>query len=144
MHVLIPDLYEDAAAFRQQVPRHGQPIPQVRQVRVNAVAPRVPERLHLLRLAGDVGGVAVLHVAAGGGPLEVGVELDAVGRIEVDALDLAAQPFALRQRRHHLQAVAEDHAVRPVGVVLVELGAGVGARQAVEVGEQVELVASVR
>ena len=106
---------------------------------MNAVPPRIPERLHLLRFAGDVGGVAVPHVAAGGGPLEVGVELDAVGRVNVDALHLAAQPLALRQRRHHLQAVAGDHAVRPVGVVLVELGAGVWVRQAVEIGKQVNL-----
>jgi hypothetical protein len=40
-------------------------------------------------------GVAVLHVAARRAPLEVAVEFDAVGRIEIDALHLAAQPFAL-------------------------------------------------
>ena len=82
----------------------------------------------------------ILNVAAGGGPLEVGVELDAVGRIDVDALHLAAQPFALRQRRHHPQAVAEDHPVRPVGVVLVELRLGFLARQSVEIRKQVELL----
>ena len=140
MDVLIPNLHEDRSALRQQIPCHRQPIPQVRQVRMDPVPPRVPERLDLLRLAGDVVGLAVLHVPAGGGPLEVGVELDAVGRIDVDALHLAAQPLPLRQRRHHLQAVAEDHPVRPVGVVAVELGAGVAVRQAVEVGEEIGLV----
>ena len=35
-------------------------------------------------------------------PLEVGVELDAIGRIEVDALDLAAQAFALSETGHDL------------------------------------------
>jgi hypothetical protein len=107
---------------RQQVARHGQPVAQVGEVGVDAVAPGVAEGFDLLRLARDVVGVAVLHVAAGGGPLEVGVELDAVGRVEVDALHLAAQALALGQARHHLQAVAQDHAVRPVLVVLVELG----------------------
>ena len=48
---------------------------------------------------------------AAGRPLEVRVELDAVGRVEVDALHLAAQPLALGERCHHLQAVAEDHPV---------------------------------
>ena len=139
MDILVSDLNEDAAAFRQQIPRHGQPIPQIRQIRMNPIPPSIPERLHLLRLAADVLRLAVLHVAARRRPLEVRVELDAVGRVEVDALHLAAQPLALGQRRHHLEAVAENHPVRPVGVVLVELGPGALVGQAVEVGEQVGL-----
>ena len=139
MDVLIPDLHEDAPALCQQIPRHRQPIPQIRQIRMNPITPRVPECLHLLRLAADVLRLAVLHVAAGRGPLEVGVELDTVGRVEVDALHLAAQPLALGQRRHHLKTVAKDHPVRPVGVVLVELGLRAVVRQTVEVGEQVGL-----
>ena len=139
MNVLIPNLHKDRSTLTQQIPRNRQPIPQIRQIRVNPVPPRIPERLHLLRLAADVFGFAVLHVPARRRPLEVRVELDAVGRVEVDALHLAAQPLALGERRHHLQAVAEDHPVRPVGVVLIELGAGVFARQAVEIGEQVDL-----
>ena len=129
MHILIPDLHKDRAGIRQQIPRHGQPIPQISQVGMNPVPPGIPECLDLLRLPGDVVGVAVLHVPAGGGPLEVGVELDAVGRVEVDALHLAAQSFALGQGGHDLEAVAEDHAVGPVGVVLVEFGLG-GSRWA--------------
>ena len=54
MDVLIPNLYEDRAALRQQIPRHRQPIPQISQIGVNPIPPRVPERLHLLRLVGDV------------------------------------------------------------------------------------------
>ena len=67
------------------------------------------------------------------------VELDAVGRVDVDALHLAAQALALGQAGHHLQRVAEDHAVRPVLVVLVELGLVGALGHAVEVGEQVGL-----
>ena len=52
---------------------------------------------------------------------------------------LPRKPFALGQRRHHLQAVAEDHAVRPVCIVLVELGPRFFAGQSVEVGEEIEL-----
>ena len=39
-----------------------------------------------------------------------------------------------------MQAVAQDHAVGPVAVVLVELGAGVVAGQAVEVAPECGLI----
>ena len=138
--VLVPNLHEDEPALRQQIPRNRQPVPQIRQIRMNPIPPRIPKRLDLLRLAGDVVSLAVLHVAAGRGPLEVGVELDAVGRVEVDALDFAAQTLAFGERCHHLQAIAEDHAVCPVGVVLVELGRARLVGQAVEVSEQIKLL----
>ena len=109
---------------------------------MNAVAPGVAEGLDLFRLAGDVVGVAVLDVAAGGGPLEVAVEFDAVGRIEIDALHLAAQAFALGEGGHHLQAVAQDHAVLPVAVMLIELGLSAVVGQAVEVGKEIDLLKS--
>ena len=111
MHILVPDLHEDRPALRQQIPRNCQPISQIGQIRVDPVPPRIPVRLHLLRLASDVPGVAVPDVATGRRPLEVGVELDTVGWIDVDALHLAAQSLPLRQRRHYLQTVSEDHPV---------------------------------
>jgi hypothetical protein len=104
---------------------------------VDAVPPGVAERLHLLGLARDVGLLAVLHVARLRRHLPVGVELDAVGRVEIDALHLPPQPLALGETRHHLQAVTQDHAVRPVLAVLIELGALLGVVEAVEVGEVV-------
>ena len=137
MDILVANLNKDRAALGQQVARYGQAVTQVGQVGVDAVAPGVAKGLHLLRLAGDVLGLAVLHGVTSGGPLEVGVELDAVGRVDIDALHLAAQALALRQRRHDLQAVAEDHAVRPVGVVAIELGRRGAVWQAVEIGEEV-------
>src|SRR6516225_3076980 len=113
MDVLLTDLNKNTASFGEQIPGHGEPVAEVGEVAMDAVAPGVAERLDLLRLAGDVVGLAVLDVAARGGPLEVAVELDAVGRVEVDALHLAAQPLALGQAGHDLEAVAEDHAVGP-------------------------------
>ncbi len=65
-------------------------------------------------------------------------ELDAVRRVDVDHLDLAAQALALGEASHHLQAVAEDHAVRPVGLVLVEVD-DVELVEAVERVEQRQL-----
>ncbi len=108
---------------------------------MNAIAPGVSECLDLLWFAGDVGYVPVLDIPARRGPLEVGIELDPVGRIEVDALYLAAEALALSERCHHLQAVAEDHTVGPVGVVLVELRLGPLVRQSVEIIKQTWLVA---
>ena len=137
MDILVADLHEYGAGVGQQVAGHGEAVAQVGQVGVDAVAPSVPESPDLLRLAGDVGGVAVPHVAAGGGPLEVGVEADAVGRVDVDALDLSTQSLPLGHGGHHLQAVAQNHPVGPVGVVPVELGFGRLRGQSVEVGEQV-------
>ena len=81
--------------------------------------------------------LAVLHIATGGGPLKIAVELDAVGRVEIDALHLAAQALALGEAGHDLEGVAKDHAVRPVLVVLVELGLVDALGNAIEVGEQV-------
>ena len=137
MDIFIADLHEDGAGIGEQIAGDGEPVAQVGEVAVDAVAPGVAEGFDLLGLAGDVVGLAVLHVAAGGGPLEVAVELDAVGRVEVDALHLAAQALALGQAGHDLEGVAEDHAVGPVLVVLVELGLVHAVRDAVEVGEEI-------
>ena len=104
---------------------------------MDAIAPGIAKRLDLLGLARDVLLLAVLHVAAGGAPLKIAVEFDAVGRVEVDALHLAAQGLALGQAGHDLQAVAQDHAVGPVLVMLVELGLVHALGDAVEVGKQV-------
>ena len=92
MHILVANLHEDGSGVSEQVARNRKTIAEVGEITVNAVAPRVAECFYLLRLAGDVVGFAVLHVAAGGGPLEVRVELDAVGRVDVNALHAARSP----------------------------------------------------
>ena len=139
MHVLIPNLHKDRSGLGEEVTCHSESIPKVRQIAVNPIPPRIPKRPDLLGLPGNVLNVPVLDVTARRRPLEVGVELDPVGRVDVDALHLSTQPFALGEGGHDLQAIAQDHAVRPVGVVLVELGLRLRARQAVEVGEEVDL-----
>ena len=135
--IFIADLHEDGAGIGEKIAGDGEAVAQVGEVAVDAVAPGVAEGFDLLGLAGDVVGLAVLHVAAGGGPLEVAVELDAVGRVEVDALHAPAQALALGQAGHDLEGVAEDHAVGPVLVVGVELGLVSALGHAVEVGEEV-------
>ncbi len=137
MHVLVADLDEDAAALSEQVAGGGEAVAQVAQVAVDAQLPGVAERLDLLRLPGQILGLGVLHVALAGAHLPVAAELDAVGRVEVDALHMAAQPLLLREAGHYEEAVAEDQPVRPVLVVLVELQLLGEVVQPVEVGEQV-------
>ena len=39
MHILIPNLHKDRPGISQQIPRHGQAVAQVGEVRVNAIAP---------------------------------------------------------------------------------------------------------
>ena len=121
MNVLVADLDEARARLGQQLARDEQPVAQVGQVGVDPEFPGVAERLDLLGLARSVLELAVLDVAIARGHLPVRAELDAVGRVDVDHLDLAAQLLPLGERRHHLKGVAEDHPVRPVGVVLVEV-----------------------
>jgi hypothetical protein len=55
---------------------------------VNPIAPGVAERFDLLRFTGDMLTLSVGYFAAGRAPLEVAVELDAIGRVEIDALGL--------------------------------------------------------
>ena len=49
----------------------------------------------------------------------------------------AALPLC--KRCHHLQAVAEDHAIGPVGVVLIELRLSRFAREPVEIRKEIDL-----
>ena len=53
--------------------------------------------------------------------MEVGCELDAVGRIEVNGLHLSPEVFALCEGAHDGKTIAEDEAVCPFYVVLIKL-----------------------
>jgi hypothetical protein len=87
--ILIPYLDKDRTRTGKEFLRYGEAVPQVGKVTVDAVPPGVPECLDLFRFAGNVIKAAVLDIPAGGRPLEIGVELDAVGRVKIDTLHLA-------------------------------------------------------
>ncbi|MEW6263157.1 MAG: hypothetical protein AB1641_08765 [Thermodesulfobacteriota bacterium] len=70
--------------------------------------------------------------------LPIGPKFDAVGRVNVNHLDLAFEAFLFGQGSHHVQRIAENHTVGPVGLVPVELDLLLEI-QAVEVGEEVGL-----
>lgn len=59
---------------------------------MDSIAPIVTKGLHLLGLAGVVVGLAVLHVSAGGGLLEVAIELDALGQVQSNVLHTPRGP----------------------------------------------------
>jgi len=66
----------------------------------------------------------------------------ACGRVHVDHLNLATQPFILKETVHDHQAVAQDQAVHPVGLILISLEQPVGNIQLL-VGEEGERLLSV-
>ncbi len=106
---------------------------------MNAVPPCVTERFDLFRLATYPFGVAFTHFARARARLPVASETNAIGRVQVDALHLAAQPLLLRQAVHHQQRIAENHPVRPVLGVRVELQLRLRVGDAVEIAEQIGL-----
>ena len=125
MQVLIADLHEDAARVGQEIVSHLQAVAQVSKVGVDAERPGVAVGLDHLWLAGEIL-LTVLDVALAKLGLEVRGEFDAVGRVQADHLHLAREVFAPGEAGHDLEGVTEDHAIRPVHVVLVELhGLGV-------------------
>ncbi len=92
--------------------------------------PGIPERLDLLDLARGILDLSVFDISLARRNLPVGAELDPVWRVHVDHLDLAAERLTLGEAGHHVERVAEDHSVRPVRVVPIEL-------------DQIELVEAV-
>ena len=93
----VPDVRFHGAGFGQQVSGDSEAVAQIGEVGVDAIAPGITKGFDLFRFAGDMTGVAVFDISTGGGPLEVGVEFDAVRWIKIDALHLAAQAFAFCQ-----------------------------------------------
>ena len=90
---------------------------------MDAQFPGVAESLDDFGLAAQVVVSTVLDVAVVLAHLPVAAVLDAVGRVDVDALHLAGHALALQQAGHHQQAVALDQAVLPLVLAVV-----VGAR----------------
>ncbi len=88
---------------------------------MDAQFPGVAEGFDHLRLGGQVLVLAVSYLSLVREGLKVGAVLDAVGRVDVDHLHLAAHALFLEEAVHHQQAVARDQAVAPVVGVLVEL-----------------------
>ncbi len=86
-----------------------------------SVCPRVPESAHDLRLATLKFPFAILNVAISRRDLPIRVEFNPIRSVHVDALDLASKCFFFGEAGHDVQGIPEDHAVRPMLIVLVEI-----------------------
>jgi hypothetical protein len=91
---------------------------------MNPIFPSISKGFDLLGLSCDVVRSSILHIPAGGRPLKITIKLNPIRRIKINALHLPPQSLPLRQARHHLQRIAQDHPVGPVLIVLVELRFG--------------------
>src|ERR1700683_3885300 len=110
MYVLATDLDEYHACFGEKIARNGQAIPEISHIRVDSGAPRVTEGFDLLWLSTDfVRSVGFVDSRRGGGPLKVRAKSYPVRGVQIDALNLGAQPFALGEGRHRLETVTENH-----------------------------------
>src|SRR5262245_47028113 len=101
--------------------RDREAITQVREVRVNTEFPCIPKCPDLLWLTGSVLGPTVFYLTVPSAHLPVRLELNTVGGIEVDCLDLSFEPFLLGKRCHDKKRVAKDHPIRPVLLMVVEI-----------------------
>ena len=85
-----------------------------------------------------VAGVSIVHQA-----LEVGAEVDVVGRVHIDEVHLSGHAFVFQEGGHYPLRGAFDETVVPVAVpVFVGFKVGVGG-QVVEVVEPVALLRRV-
>lgn len=120
MQVFVRDLYKYGTGVSEKLASEKQPLLEVGEVTMDAKRPSVAVGADHFRLAANVcicrANCLVAHLI-----LPIRRKFDAVGRIEVDHLHLARQPLAATEGTHHLQAVAEDEAVGPIDIILVEL-----------------------
>ncbi len=63
MDILIANLKKNATTLVQQVTRNSEAITQIREIRMDTVAPSITQRAYLLGLPRDVVPRSVLHVA---------------------------------------------------------------------------------
>ena len=87
---------------------------------MHAQHPDLAVSFHHLQLARQIG-FSISHLSLEDLALEITWITDPIRGINVDHLHFARQILTPGQRRHHQEAVAQDHPVRPVHLVLVEL-----------------------
>ena len=104
---------------------------------MDAERPGIAICLDHLRLARE-GGVVLPDVALVDAWLEVAAVLHAIGWVHVDHLDFAGHALAFQQRVHDDERVAQNEAVRPIDIVLIELHRF--AERQLRIGEQAELL----
>jgi hypothetical protein len=121
MEVFVADLDEDGAGFVEEIAGEEEAVAEIGEVGVDAEFPGVAEGADHFGFLGEVFVLAVLDVAAIDEGLEIGAVADAVGRVNVDHLDLAGQAFFFEEGVHDEERIAGDEAVGPAVGVAVEI-----------------------
>ena len=112
---------EDGAGFMEELAGEEEAVAEIGEVGVDAEFPGVAECADHFWFLGEVFVLAVLDVAAIDEGLEIGAVADAVGRVDVDHLDLAGEAFFFEEGVHDEEGIAGDEAVSPAMGVAVEI-----------------------
>jgi len=121
MKILVGDLDEAGAGFVEEIAGEEEAVAEIGEVGVDAELPGVAEGTDHFWFLGEVFVLAVLDVAAIDEGLEIGAVADAVGRVDVNHLDLAGQAFFFEEGIHDEERIAGDEAVGPAMGMAVEI-----------------------
>ena len=105
----------------EEVAGEEEAVAEIGEVGVDAEFPGVAEGADHFWFLGEVFVLAVFDVAAIDEGLEIGAVADAVGRVDVDHLDLAGKAFFFEEGVHDEERIAGDEAVGPAVGVAVEI-----------------------
>jgi len=121
MHIFVADLDEAGAGFVEEIAGEEETVAEIGEVGVDAEFPSIAEGADHFWFLGKVFVLAVLDVAAIDERLEIGAITDAVGRIDIDHLDLAGQAFFFEEGVHDEERITGDEAVGPAMGVAIEI-----------------------
>jgi hypothetical protein len=119
--ILVADLDEAGAGFVEEIAGEEEAVAEIGEIGVDAEFPGVAEGANHFGFLGEVFVLAVLDVAAIDEGLEIGAVADAVGRVDVDHLNLAGHAFFFEEGVHDEERIAGDEAVGPAVGVAVEI-----------------------
>ena len=105
----------------EEIAGEEETVAEIGEVGVDAEFPGVAEGANHFGFLGEVFVLAVFDVAAIDEGLEIGAVADAVGRVDVDHLDLAGHAFFFEEGVHDEERIAGDEAVGPAVGVAVEI-----------------------
>lgn len=120
MDILIANLHKHTAAFMQKFPCQQKTVAQVGEIGMDAEFPGVTERLDHFGFLGEVVVLAVFDIALVDERLKVGAVFDAIGRVNVNHLDLPRHALFFEKGVHDDERIPGDETVGPVVFVFVK------------------------
>src|SRR5579862_1894716 len=121
MDIFVRNLDEDGAGFVEEVAGEEEAVAEIGEVGMDAEFPGIAEGADHFGFLGEVFVLAVLDVAAIDEGLEIGAVANAVGRVDINHLDLAGHAFFFEKGVHDEERVAGDEAIGPAVRVAVEI-----------------------